>query len=168
MCLQCRRPRFDSWVGKIHWRRGRLPTPVFLGFSLFYQLVKNPPAVRETWVQSVLMESYLSTDFPVLRQFSASPIFLSSNFHIFFFFGFHVENICFDLYLTLRRKTNWRWVKNKFQLDCRWSTVISLLLPHVYHTVFKNMYTGLRTLYSILIICLFLHQYHTVLITVVF
>ena len=21
---------FDSWVGKIHWRRKRLPTPVFL------------------------------------------------------------------------------------------------------------------------------------------
>ena len=27
------RPRFDSWVGKIHWRRDRLPTLVFLGFS---------------------------------------------------------------------------------------------------------------------------------------
>ena len=26
------RPRFDSWVRKIHWRRDRLPTPVFLGF----------------------------------------------------------------------------------------------------------------------------------------
>ena len=24
--------RFDSWVRKIHWRRERLPTPVFLGF----------------------------------------------------------------------------------------------------------------------------------------
>ena len=22
----------DSWVGKIHWRRDRLPTPGFLGF----------------------------------------------------------------------------------------------------------------------------------------
>ena len=30
--MQCRRPRFDSWVGKICWRRDRLPTPVFLGF----------------------------------------------------------------------------------------------------------------------------------------
>ena len=27
--LQCRRPRFDPWVGKIPWRRERLPTPVF-------------------------------------------------------------------------------------------------------------------------------------------
>ena len=25
-------PQFDSWVGKIHWRNDRLPTPVFLGF----------------------------------------------------------------------------------------------------------------------------------------
>ena len=32
ICLQCRRPWFDSWVEKIHWRRDRLPTPVFLGF----------------------------------------------------------------------------------------------------------------------------------------
>ena len=27
--MQCRRPRFNSWVRKIHWRRNRLPTPVF-------------------------------------------------------------------------------------------------------------------------------------------
>ena len=25
-------PRFNFWVGKIPWRRDRLPTPVFLGF----------------------------------------------------------------------------------------------------------------------------------------
>ena len=31
-CLQCRRPRFDSWVGKIPWRKERLPTVVLLGF----------------------------------------------------------------------------------------------------------------------------------------
>ena len=28
--LQCKRPRFDPWVGKIPWRRERQPTPVFL------------------------------------------------------------------------------------------------------------------------------------------
>ena len=27
--LQCRRPGFDPWVGKVPWRRERLPTPVF-------------------------------------------------------------------------------------------------------------------------------------------
>ena len=26
------RPRFDSWAGKIPWRREWQPTPVFLGF----------------------------------------------------------------------------------------------------------------------------------------
>ena len=25
-------PGFDSWVGKIHWRRDRVPAPVCLGF----------------------------------------------------------------------------------------------------------------------------------------
>ena len=30
--MQCRRPQFNSWVGKVPWRRDRLPTPVFLGF----------------------------------------------------------------------------------------------------------------------------------------
>ena len=27
---QCRRPRFNAWVGKIPWRKKWLPTPVFL------------------------------------------------------------------------------------------------------------------------------------------
>ena len=30
VCLQCTRPRFDPWVGKIHWRREWLPTAVLL------------------------------------------------------------------------------------------------------------------------------------------
>ena len=29
ICLQCGRPEFHPWVGKIPWRRQRLPTPVF-------------------------------------------------------------------------------------------------------------------------------------------
>ena len=79
----------DFWVGKIHWKRERLCTPVFLGFpggsagkestcnagdsgsipgsgrspeegigyalqyswaSLVAQMVKNQPAMKETWV----------------------------------------------------------------------------------------------------------------------
>ena len=31
ICLQCRRPQFNFWDGKVPWRRDRLPTPVFLG-----------------------------------------------------------------------------------------------------------------------------------------
>ena len=30
--LAMQETRFDSWVGKIHWRRDRILTPVFLGF----------------------------------------------------------------------------------------------------------------------------------------
>ena len=29
-CMQCRRPGFSPWVGKIPWRREWQPTPVFL------------------------------------------------------------------------------------------------------------------------------------------
>ena len=29
ICLQCRRPGFSPWAGKIPWRREELPTPVF-------------------------------------------------------------------------------------------------------------------------------------------
>ena len=31
ICLRCWRPPFHSWAGKIHYRKDRLPTPVFLG-----------------------------------------------------------------------------------------------------------------------------------------
>ena len=48
--LQCRRPRFNSWVKKIPWRRDGLPTPVFLGFPGGSEA---PPAMQEMWVQSL-------------------------------------------------------------------------------------------------------------------
>ena len=118
MCLQYRRPQFDSWVGKIFWRRDRLPTPVFLGFPcgsagkriclqcgrpgfdpwkrerlptlVFWpgefhglysswghkewdttewlwdfpvaQMVKNLPAIQESWVQSLGQEDPLQKE----------------------------------------------------------------------------------------------------------
>ena len=39
ICLQCGRPGFDPWVGKIPWRRAQQCTPVFL-------LGKNPHGQR--------------------------------------------------------------------------------------------------------------------------
>ena len=42
-------PRFDSWVGKIPWRRIGYSIQYFRA-SLVARTVKNPPAMRETWV----------------------------------------------------------------------------------------------------------------------
>ena len=39
--------------------RGMQLTPVFLGASLVAPLVKNPPAVQETWVQFLGQENSL-------------------------------------------------------------------------------------------------------------
>jgi len=32
LVLQCRRPQFDTWSGKIRWKKDRLPNSVCLGF----------------------------------------------------------------------------------------------------------------------------------------
>ena len=41
-CLQCKRPWFNSWVGKIPWRRDRLPTSVFWGFPAHSDSKESP------------------------------------------------------------------------------------------------------------------------------
>ena len=45
-------------VRKMPWRRDKLPTPVFLA-SLVAQLVKNPPAMQETWIPPLDWEDAL-------------------------------------------------------------------------------------------------------------
>ena len=88
------------WVGEFPWKRDRLPTPIFLGFSggsdgkesacntegpgsipgsgspgerigyplqyswasLVAQMVKNPPAMEETWVRPIRWEDPLEED----------------------------------------------------------------------------------------------------------
>ena len=52
------RPGFHSWVGKICWRRDRLPTPISLGFPVA-QVVKNLPAMPETWFGTLGLEDLL-------------------------------------------------------------------------------------------------------------
>ena len=56
--LQCSRPRFNPWVGNIPWRRDRYLLQ-YSWASLVAQLVKNLPAMRETWVQSLDWEEPL-------------------------------------------------------------------------------------------------------------
>ena len=69
MCLQCRGPRFGSWVRKIRWRRDRLPTPVFLGFPRG-SVGKESTWMWETWIWSLGWEDPLekgkATQFSIL------------------------------------------------------------------------------------------------------
>ena len=65
--LQCRRPQFDSWVRKIPWRRDRLPLQ-YPQASLVAQMVKNLPAMQETWVSSLAWEDPLEE--------APTPVFL--------------------------------------------------------------------------------------------
>ena len=53
-----RRPQFDSSVGKIHWRRDRLPTPVFLGFPCGSAGKESACNVGD-WIQSLGWEDPL-------------------------------------------------------------------------------------------------------------
>ena len=68
--LQCRRPRFDSWVGKIPWRRDRLPTPVFLGFPGGSACKESTHNAVNTWVGKMPWRRGLPT-----------PVFWPGEFH---------------------------------------------------------------------------------------
>ena len=52
ICLQWRRPKFNSWVGKIPWRRAWKPTPLFLPGEAHGQrsLVSMGVAKSRTWL----------------------------------------------------------------------------------------------------------------------
>ena len=70
---QYSRPRFDPWGVKIPWRRRRERKGYPLQYScasLVAQLVKNLPAMQETWVQSLGWEGPLekgkATHFSIL------------------------------------------------------------------------------------------------------
>jgi len=76
-----RRPRLDSWVKKIPWRRDRLPTPVFLGFSCG-STAKNLPAMWEAWVQALGWED------PWRREGLPTPVLWSREFH-----GLHSQSM---------------------------------------------------------------------------
>ena len=56
VCLQCRRPEFDPWFGKIPWRKEQLLTPVFLPGQFHEELagawqdtVYGVARVRQDW-----------------------------------------------------------------------------------------------------------------------
>ena len=77
ICFQCRKPGFESWVGKIPWRREWQPTPVFWpgefhGQSMesqwvgrswvtFTLLIWHPPYIQIVLHQRLLCSSHRSS-----------------------------------------------------------------------------------------------------------
>ena len=58
--LQCRKPQFSSWVGKIPGLGEGTGYPLQYSWaSLVAHLVKNPPTMQETWVRSLGWEDPL-------------------------------------------------------------------------------------------------------------
>ena len=59
VCLQCRRPGFNPWVGKIPWKRKWQPTPVFLPGKSYGQrsLSGHSPSVakNQTTTEQVIL-----------------------------------------------------------------------------------------------------------------
>ena len=52
ICLQCRGPKFDPWVGKIHWRREWLPTLVSLPGEFHGQRnLAEDPGITKSWTR---------------------------------------------------------------------------------------------------------------------
>ena len=72
---QCRRPRFDPWVGKIPWRRAWQPTPVFLPGESHGQrslVGYSPWGYKEsvTSKHSTVQCVYVYPQFPILSLFT--------------------------------------------------------------------------------------------------
>ena len=68
MCLQCRRPWFDSWVGKFPGEGIGYPLQ-YSWASLVVKTLRNLPAMRETWAQSLGWED-------PLEEGMETPVFL--------------------------------------------------------------------------------------------
>ena len=62
-------PQFSCWVGKIAWRRHRLPIPVFLGLPSGSD-GNDPPVIQETCVWSQGWED------PLEEGMATTPVFL--------------------------------------------------------------------------------------------
>ena len=80
MCLQCRRPEFDPWVGKMPWRRKWQPTPCILAWRIPW--TEEPGGPRHGVAESNVTERLTHTHTWIGYDFS-SPFF-SPNFKLCF------------------------------------------------------------------------------------
>ena len=104
--LQCRRPGFDPWVGKIPWRRERLPTPVFWSeeFHGWYSSWGRKELDTTERFSLSLSSPGLDENLYALPTVTAQPLSLSSFFtcHLVFpLLVFSLALITSDLFLLL-------------------------------------------------------------------
>ena len=79
-------PQLDSWVGKIHWRRNRLPTPVFLGFPCGSAGKESAHSARDPGL-ILELERY-----PWKRERLPTPVFWPGEFHGLYSLQGHKES----------------------------------------------------------------------------
>ena len=103
ICLQCRRPGFDPWVGKIPWRRERLPTPVF--WPRESHGLYSPWGHKESDTTEQLSLS------PQLEKTHMQQQSLNRTKNRYIFF------ICFPLFFC--------------QLEANYSTILQWVLPYI-------------------------------------
>ena len=124
ICLQCGRPGFNPWVGKIPWRRKWQPIPVFLPgkFHGRRSLAGYSPCGRRvrTWLSeftspSALSSSNMSYTLPVIssQDLIISFVFLKISIYCRRKYGSFMfwTSLLFQLYLMLSQcliHTRWR------------------------------------------------------------
>ena len=73
ICLQCKRPGFDPWIGKIPWRRERLRTPSILAWRIpwttVYGLSESLAQVGHNWATLTFRAPLCSVFSPQKRPF---------------------------------------------------------------------------------------------------
>ena len=94
ICLQCGRPGFDPWVGKIPWRRAWQPTPVFL-------LGESPWTEESSGLQS-------------MRSQRVGQDWATKDTHIIIFIFYCFQ---FKMRSSLKNRT-WRWEYQVWKSQC--------------------------------------------------
>ena len=134
---QCRRPRFDPWVGKIPWRREWLLTPVFLpgeshgqGSLVGYSLWDHKASDTTEWLSHTHTHTHTHTQFQKLKLYQ--EVLLPHSSHSYT----PSINNYFDLSLFLSCKTN----KKKLQmhecfLSLTKSSKLSILFWNFFHLI---------------------------------
>ena len=111
ICLQCGRPGFSPWVGKIPWRREKLPTPVFWpGEFHGHGVSKSPTGLSNfhfhfIWFPSHKMHPYDFFYSPcpfILHPLSQSrkPFLLVFDIHSLLFLEKYNKYVSFPPFLT--------------------------------------------------------------------